>query len=223
MFQLRLSDKLVIGFLAGCMVTFPASIWLTRKLDQPKGMAASFAQNGFDFKGALQPTSSYAYPDLGETIDMQHLAETSAAGGVRTLAEVLNGRPGLLVVVDPGCGFCRAARDQMSNVKDRVTQYGISYSLIAFGSEQQRTLEYRDSISPDIHLFQWSNTSQLPRKSLLEMPTPTHILVDGHGTILRIWPGSSRDKEDRSRMARQIASDTLVIVEAVAALKNVPQ
>jgi len=52
------------------------------------------------------------------------------------------------------------------------------------------------------------------------MPTPTHLLVDGEGTILRVWPGSSRETAARSRMGNQIISDTLAVKEALDALRK---
>jgi hypothetical protein len=201
------------------MLTFPLSIWITRRLDAPKGMAAALAQDGFNFTPSLRPTRRYAYPALGERIDLKNLVETSSDAADRRLADMLNGQLALLVAVDPSCGFCKLGKDQMKSVHDQITPNGISYSLVAFGPTDPEALsKYRDSISPDIHFFVWPNKTKLPQSSILEMPTPTHILVDREGTILRLWPGSSSEKQDRSRMATQIVSDTLAVAEAVDAL-----
>ncbi len=52
------------------------------------------------------------------------------------------------------------------------------------------------------------------------MTNPTHLLVDRVGTVIRVWPGSHQDKSVRDRMAKQILSDTSVVVDTISALPS---
>ena len=218
---LPLSDRIVLGFVVGCMLTFPLSVWITRKLDAPKGMTAALAQDGFNYNSSREPAHGYEFPGYGEKIDLANLKERTVTGSEPTLAEKLGGRTAILVAIDPTCSFCFLAADQMKFVHDQTAKTNIPYYLVALRPiENAAATKYREKVGSDIPLFTWSNDQPLPRKSLSQMPTPTHMLVNGEGTILRIWPGSSSEGTARSRMGIQIVADTLAIMDALEALKR---
>jgi hypothetical protein len=56
-------------------------------------------------------------------------------------------------------------------------------------------------------------------ESIFKMTTPSHILLRNDGIVIRVWPGSFKDKPVRQLMARQIVADTGVAIDTLKAMQ----
>jgi len=50
------------------------------------------------------------------------------------------------------------------------------------------------------------------------MLSPSHLLLNNEGTVIRVWPGSYKEKAIRDRMTYQIMADTSVASDTLTAL-----
>lgn len=97
-----------------------------------------------------------------------------------------------------------------------------SICVVSFDSQisQPDFFNYVDSLKVGSESYFWSSHAGPPSESLFAMTNPTHLLVDRVGTVIRVWPGSHQDKSVRDRMAKQILSDTSVVVDTISALPS---
>lgn len=215
-------DGVLAGLILGCALTLGLT-WLSRKapaaamLPTPQ-KSNLFATEGFDFSAILEKDNDWRGPDIDEKIDLTQLKTQDGS----TLATVLGKRPGMLVTVNPICGMCRVAADEMQYVRDQIAGTGIGYYPVSFTPDDGKMSfnGYTDSLGLGKLAFQWSPGAPPPQYSILNMTSPSHLLIGADGTVIKVWPGSYTDKSVRDRMGKQIVADTLIINDTLNVLNH---
>ena len=189
---------LVVIILVACAISY----FVARKARLPHRVT-----DGYDFNSPEDANASWIGPPIGEQIDLNQLKDR--AGG--SLSTTNGDRLSMLVLVDPECGACRVASDEMRIVRDTVVNARIQYCLVSVTSSVPSVdfFKYTDSLDLDAQAYLWATKEGSPSEKLYSMVLPSHLLVDGTGHIIRKWPGTSTSQSIRFRMAKQIATDAL--------------
>ena len=177
---------------------------------------------GFNYRLLLNDSGNdkptWRGPRVGERIDLTLFTDQNG----NTLKDALNNGPAMLAVVNPNCGMCKVADDQMRNIRDRLSTVGIKYYLLSPSPEvgSDRVFAFADSLNTDVPVFVWTRRDTKPAPSLVAMVTPSHLLLDPNGVVIARWPGSDEHKDVRDRMANQIVSDSLMIADVIVAMQH---
>jgi len=83
------------------------------------------------------------------------------------------------------------------------------------GDAHDGFFKYSESLNVGAEGFAQSGP---PPDSIFTMTTPSHMLLNNDGAVIRVWPGSYKDKPVRDRMARQILADTSVVLDTLNAV-----
>jgi len=142
------------------------------------------------FFAVSMPEVVWRGPDLGLKVDLSRLKGKDG----KTLASVVGNKPIMVAVTNPDCGLCRTAADEMALVRSELTKKDINYYILFFPRETPATdfFKYSDSLQIGAESFLWDAQSGPPLESIFTMTTPSHMLVNSDGTVIRVWPGSSR-------------------------------
>ncbi|HEX8653156.1 MAG TPA: hypothetical protein VF708_20225 [Pyrinomonadaceae bacterium] len=208
--------KIKTAFSIQVVITLALALLATAYLKASNKKSALNPADGFDFTyGSTEPQPSDG-PAVGERID---LARFKASDGA-TLASAVGDQLSMLVIVDPACGACRGAADEMRDVSYRVAPEGVrSYLVSATGSMTSISsaiprspasfFQYAESLDTGAAGYLWDLNEGQPPEALAAMVLPSHILVDRNGVIVRKWPGTNRNQAVRKKMANQIVADTI--------------
>ena len=167
-------------------------------------LASTLVTAAYDFRNQDQISG----PAIGETIDLRLFHSQKG----RTLAEAIKGHSlAMIVLVDPNCKTCTAAKDSLRSLRDQVEKSGITYYVLMLpaDSDAEKYFAFADSLNLSAESFIWSTTDVAPPASLATLTMPSHILVTNEGLVVDKWPGINK-----SAGINQIASD------AVAHLRN---
>ncbi|MDQ3917139.1 MAG: thioredoxin family protein [Acidobacteriota bacterium] len=214
-FKLGLLSGAVIGF----MLALPAAILAVRVVNAPADYAAVLYKDGFNFELLRDEKNYHSSLKSGAKIDTtQFRAEDgtdlkTAIGG--------RGEPVMLLAYDPKCSFCRKADVQIRGVNEHLSSAGVRYFFVSFSADQNRPRFYgtAKALGADGPSFVWDGPGADSDFSF-GVQTPSHILIDSDGTILRVWPGVLEESEAQERMANQIVADTRAILDALGALRG---
>ena len=171
--------------------------------------------DGYDFTyGGGGDNESWAGPRVGERIDLQRLKDRYGVG-IKSAGQK---HVMMIVLIDPECGACAAATDQLQGVHDRVAEKGVPYYLVSVTSSVSAPdfFAYADSFDLKSPAYLWGPTEPKPPSALYSMVLPSHLLLNDDGTILRKWTGTAISDYDRARMVNQIVSDTLAELHRTA-------
>jgi hypothetical protein len=213
-----LRSRFAAGLVVGGLVAYALGA-LTADAFYPRKQAKNnspFLTEGFDFNLLRSSDVDWRGPSVGEKIDLTRLAARDGKG----LAGVVGKRPFMLVAVNPDCAMCKIASDEMLHLRAKLAAMNIDYYVVSFAPQNSRPafFDYTDSLTVGAPSFLWNAESGAPPESIFTMTTPTHLLLNGDGTVIRVWPGSYRDLPVRQRMARQIVADTAVAVDTLSAV-----
>lgn len=130
---------------------------------------------------------------------------------METLAGLAGNNLVMVVLVDPECGACKAASDEMRDVRNRIALAGIKYYPASVTARQSPSqfLEYTQSLGIGGPAFLWQEQDEAASASLFGMVLPSHLLLDNSGVIVRKWPGTDQSPQIRRRMANQIVADSI--------------
>lgn len=199
--SLTTSMKLLTGVIVLIATSWFLSIGVTwsRK-------AAHQKIEGFDYRPLFEQHPLETGPPIGQQIDISRLKSRDG----RSLLEVSENRPVMLVVVDPDCGLCGVAADQMRWVRDGISGVQLPYYMVSFTAQLHSAdfFNYAKSFDLRTESFLWSNDLP-PPSSFSSMVVPSHLLLGPGGVLINKWPGSHGDLSVRHRMANQIIADTL--------------
>jgi hypothetical protein len=197
------------GLILGCGITLCLTLLMRKTPASSPPKSALFAKEGFDFSGISSKDNKWRGPDIGEQINLTQLKGQDGS----TLAEVIGKRPAMLVAVNPECGMCTVAADEMRYVRDQISNTGIGYYPVSFIPDDGNfdLSAYTNSLGLGKVSFQWSASAPSPQDSILNMTSPAHILIGLDGTVIKVWPGSYAVQSVRDRMGKQIVADTLII------------
>jgi hypothetical protein len=166
---------------------------------------------GFDFKSSSDAKSPSRGPENGKRINLTRLRNRNG----EALTNLVNTRLIMLVTVDPECGACRVAADEMRDIQRRLKPLGIKYYAISVTAPITSSrspadfFSYTDSLGLNAPGFLWANNEEKPDEALFTMVLPSHLLLDSTGAILHKWPGTDQSPQVRRSMANQIVADTL--------------
>jgi hypothetical protein len=185
-------------------------------------MPSPFLTEGFDFNMLRKPEIDWRGPDLGTKVDLTRLESREG----KTLAGVIDNRPLMIVALSPECPMCSIANDELLHLRDELANRNVNYYISFFTTQAPAadTFKYADGLNLGVPSFIWNKTSGPPPEPIFKMTTPSHLLVRSDGTVIRVWPGSYAEKSVRDRMARQILSETSVVMDTLDALsRNEPR
>lgn len=172
-----------------------------------EAVEATAAEGGYDFGPASDESNSGAGPKLGERIDLSHFKGREGVA----LGEVMGGRAAVIALVDYECDMVKDAAGQMRGLREDLAQRGIGYYVVSLDWRRDRDRFFRetDSLGLQAAPFLWAEGEEIRPAGFWTMVRPSHLLLDGDGTILLKWPGTSADPQTRRRMRQQIIADTL--------------
>lgn len=203
MFQLKNSLTLILA----CVVTFALALLATSYLTKTSSEIDSGTTQGFDFSFASDEKLDWVGPKVGDRINLSRLKTEDG----ETLAGLVENNLVMVVLVDPACGACKAASDEMRDVRNRIARTGISYypASITARHSPSEFLEYTQSLGIHGAALLWQDQDEAAPASLVEMVLPSHVLLDSTGVIVRKWPGTDKSPHVRRKMANQIVADTV--------------
>jgi hypothetical protein len=204
----------VIGVLfAFALGALSAGAYYQRKQEKKNSLLLT---EGFDFNSFRTPDVEWRGPDTGAKIDLSRLR----ANDGKPLAGAVGGRPVMIAAVNPECAMCRIAVDEMIHLRAKMSALGVDYYVASFAPVNPRSgfFDYATSLKVGAPAFLWDAETGAPPEALTLMGTPSHLLLNPDGTVLRVWPGSRDDISVRQRMARQIIADTRVALDTLDAL-----
>jgi hypothetical protein len=187
-----------------CVVGFTASAILTSTVIYLRNKFI-VQREGFDFQKGLN--ESVAGPKSNEIVD---LSMFKTKDGKTLASSVTNNRPIMIVLIDPHCGACKRATDQMLEVKEQISEYGINHYVVMIAKKEEATkyYDYANTLALGSEAYVGIIAENQPPKSLREMVVPSHLLLDSKGVVLKTWVGTNQDKVIRQKMAYQIVYDT---------------
>lgn len=145
--------------------------------------------------------------------------EASNLFGLEGVPRVKGSENGLtmLVILNPNCKACDVSGDLFKLVRNATEKHKVPYfacSFIPLGSRFDLK-NYAEQFGFDDFL-EWNRKAEIPM-DLTRFQTPTHILINRDGTVLRVWPGSNSFPGIRRVMGEQIGADLQIIVETLNA------
>lgn len=218
----KATKRLTLNMLIGAIVAFgmgalSMQTLLIRGLGFSKPEIKSpMLTEGFDFGYFRSSEMEWRGPDVGTKIDLTRFRMKDGT----TLPSLMSSGPIVLVSVDRHCAMCRDSRDEMNLLREKLTSMGIEYYPVCFGDEASPSdfFDYSDSLKLGAPGFLWEQDGGPPPDALLRMVTPSHLLLNNDGTVIRVWPGSYKEKAIRDRMTYQILADTSIVRDTLTAL-----
>jgi hypothetical protein len=203
------SGRKALLTLLTCVGVFLLAMLSTSLLLKLSYKSETRTNGGFDFAANLSEDGSGNGPEIGERINIALLKDS---GGI-TLENAINSRFTIVTIVDPACGACRVASDQMRDIRDRVVTEGVQYCFVSVTTRQNQGgfAKYIRSLGINAPAYLWA-AGEPPIDALYTMVLPSHILIDRNGVVIRKWVGTDKRKEVRAKMANQIVSDTLAVL-----------
>jgi hypothetical protein len=199
----RFTSPFIKWLVATILVACGMSYYFARKA----GPHPTVTEESYIFNDPADANASWIGPPIGEEIDLKRLKDNAGT----SLSNSITDRLSMLVLIDPECGACKAASDEMRIVRDAVTNAGVQYYLVSVTSSVPPAdfFRYAESLNLDARAYLWAMNEGSPSEQLYSMVLPSHILVDGTGRIVRKWAGTAKSQSVRYRMANQITSETL--------------
>jgi peroxiredoxin len=195
--MLRNSLVLKIIGLGVCLIIIPVVA---------SGVKYSYSLLNYHFFESHEFPVETTGPKIGETISLNYLKDKTG----RTVSESKNGKILLLGIVDPDCGACKLAKDQITWVQEGVQSKNVEYILVSFTStNSEKFFKYTDSFGFPTNAFLWSDFNNTQSDSLQAIVVPSHILIDSSGRILKRFPGTNAERYVRRNMASQIIKEVL--------------
>ncbi|HEX6044106.1 MAG TPA: hypothetical protein VFZ22_06425 [Pyrinomonadaceae bacterium] len=203
------------ALVAQCLLVFALTAIATAFLVRWK-VKPSAANIVYDFNSSI--TAPGSGPVIGDRISTELLRSLTG----KTLTDEIKAHPlTIAVLVDPNCGACAAASDQILLVRAAIEQSAISYCVIMLpnGVPTNEYLEFAASLGIKDHAF-FSSAKEKSNYALATMVVPSHLLIDASGTIVQKWEGTNRNRDIREGMAKQIVSDARKQLSAVESFGN---
>lgn len=218
---------IVTVLVVGGIITFglgalSAKVFLTRNQSlnhiatTSQGIGGPYQTEGFDFTPLRSSENEWRGPEIGEKIDLTRLRTKDG----QTLTSLIGQRPIMVVSVNPECPMCATARDEMIHIRNKLAAMNINYYLICFTPQAAPSdfFKYTDWLNVGASSFLWNSEAGAPSESLSQITSPSHLLLNMDGTVIRVWPGSYKEMSVRQRMAQQIIADTAVALDTLNAL-----
>jgi hypothetical protein len=170
---------------------------------------------GYNYDSFIGKEYDWTGPKTGDVINLEYLTDENN----KPLSEVSNQRLILLSVLDPECGACGMARDQMKFLQENLANKDVDYFIISF-SQKLSPIElsrYTKSMNLAVSTYSWAGNYKDIIPSINKMVLPSHILVDAKGNVIKTFPGTDNQKSVRDKMVYQIIKE---IIEEKSKLKT---
>jgi len=216
----KLKDKrrIVIGVLVAVIALGGLGIFAAKRVFlKPPAQPVAFLTEGFNYDLLRAKDIDWRGPELGYKLDLSHLQDRNG----KSLASVIAKGPAMLVVINSQCGMCTITTDQMLRVRDEASHKGLPYYVLFFVSQSREVdFQYADGLNLGSPAFVWNGKDGPPSEDIFKIATPSHLLINGDGTVIRVWPGSYAEKSVRDRMTHQIVADTSVALDTLNAVAH---
>lgn len=152
-----------------CALAFGFGVFAATLVNSESPVSAN-VDEGFDFSSSTDMNNPSAGPQNGTQINLAHLKMRNG----EPLTNVVHTQLIMLVTVDPECGACKVASDQMHDIQNGVQPQGIEYypvsvtASITSSKSAAEYFSYADSFAFNTPGFLWANDEELPdRKSVV--------------------------------------------------------
>jgi hypothetical protein len=144
-------------------------------------------------------------PELGERINLTKLEDING----ELFINKRKNEKALIVFIHPDCGMCRLASDQIQKTLNEASINSYDIGLVSFNPNIsiERINNYQTTAGLPYSSYAWKGTESEILPSLSKMITPSFIVVDSDGIILKKYPGSSADARIRRAMIKEIIGD----------------
>jgi peroxiredoxin len=147
--------------------------------------------------------------NVGEIIPINSLIDETG----KPLSEKNNKDFILLVIIDPECGACKIAKDQIDIVFSQIENDKVAVAFVSFTTKQnEKFFRYVNQSYPNKMTFVPNDFQSEYAKNLATMVVPSQILIDSSGKILAKFPGTNQETIMRRKMAHQIIKDVAILV-----------
>lgn len=145
-------------------------------------------------------------PKKGERINLKNFFSAN-----RQQLPVSENRLIVLGFVSSKCWMCAESSDLLEYVKTNSLKNGVDYHLVSLGTNEtpEEFFNYTDKLNLSIDSYVWNENKDSINSSLQNMVVPSHILVNSDGKVLRGFPGSGKEKEQRDQMGNQTMDEIL--------------
>ena len=184
-----------------CIFAFALSLLATIVLVWPR---TNFRPRGqYNFSTFKQRADSG--PLIGSTVDFQGARDQAG----RSLSQYLQSSPlSMIVVIDPHCGACNAAQDEMLAIEEGIQDINYYVLMLCESANAEQYFHYMNSLRLPSKSFVWRTDIIQPPETLRRMVVPSHLLVNRLSVVIDKWPGTDPDREVGQRMASQIILET---------------
>jgi peroxiredoxin len=144
-------------------------------------------------------------PELGEKVNLSKLKDINGEFFINNLKN----EKALIVSIHPDCGMCHTATDHIQKVLDEASINSYDVALVSFDPTVsiERIINYKETVGLPYRSYAYRGSESEILPSLSKMVTPSFILVNPDGIILKKYPGSSADARIRRAMIKEILSD----------------
>lgn len=163
-----------------CGVAFCVGVLAASVLVKSGKPVPNDASQGFDFSSSTALSNPSAGPPNGTQLNLARLKTRDG----EVLANVISKPLTMLVTVDPDCGACKVASDEMRDVQSRVEPLGMSVTATVTSPQASADFfSYTDSFGFNSPGFLWAKDEEKPPEALFTMVVPSHILIDRNGVV----------------------------------------
>jgi thioredoxin-related protein len=145
-------------------------------------------------------------PEIGEKIDLNELKDKNES----SLSEKRKNKKAFIVYIHPDCGMCKLARKEIADIISKVKENSFDVAIVSFNTliNPEKLETYNELIGSQVNVYSWKNyDTQIPK--LVEMGTPSFIIVDSQGIILQKFPGLHSDAHIRRAMVKEIMNSII--------------
>jgi hypothetical protein len=149
-----------------------------------------------------KPVVALPRPTITGNIDLNSLKSPDG----HALSSEMRQPMAVLIVVEPSCGACERGHEEIFEIRSKLNAARFDCFMVSFtaGTMGEKFFEYAESKFPNGPAFLWNDQSGGTPKWLFEVPTPSFLLIDNHGTIVHSWSGINTDPSQHSSTVEEI-------------------
>jgi hypothetical protein len=154
----------------------------------------------FDFPNENRP--DWAGPKSGESLDLSQLISF----GNSRASDLGRDSPILLTVIEKDCWATKLAKEQISFIESESRRIGLNHIVVSLNSKYNldEIYTFSSGLGLNSDVYVWVPNSSEVNRSLVMMVVPSHVLVKGDGTVIKSFPGTSKDRRVRQHMAAEM-------------------
>ena len=200
--KIMLSRKNIASILV-CLILSLTFIFLVRGVQK----MFTFRDTGlFDYNDAIERGYDWTGPKSEENINLDYFENAEA---VTIPKKITTHQLTLITIVDPECGVCELAKDQINYLEEETESYDCNYAIASFSQKlsYNEFSKYLEARNISANSFLWVGGVENILPSINKMVLPSHILVDRRGTVIESFAGTDKEKSVRERMTNRIVKE----------------